>query len=50
MLTFEVAFLGWAFSLARTLISIPVFVALAIAMERLLPGDFRPPALDESFK
>ena len=47
MLTFEVAFLGWRFSLARTLISIPVFVALAVAMERLLPGDFRPPALEE---
>ncbi len=47
MLTFEVAFLGWQFSLARTLISIPVFVALAVAMERLLPGDFRPPALEE---
>ena len=47
MLTFEVAFLGWPFSLARTLISIPVFVALAVAMERLLPRDFRPPALEE---
>lgn len=47
MLTFEVAFLGWRFTLARTLISIPVFIALALAMERLLPGDFRPPALEE---
>jgi hypothetical protein len=47
MLTFEVAFLGWRFSLARTLISIPVFVTLAVAMERLLPGDFCPPALEE---
>jgi hypothetical protein len=28
------------------LISIPVFIALALAMERLLPGDFRPPALE----
>ena len=46
MLTFEVAFLGWRFSLARTLISIPVFIALALAMERLLPPDFRPPALE----
>jgi uncharacterized membrane protein YraQ (UPF0718 family) len=46
MLSFEVAFLGWRFSLARTLISIPVFVALAVVMERLLPGDFRPPALE----
>ena len=47
MLTFEVAFLGWRFSLARTLISIPVFIALAVAMEKLLPADFRPPALAE---
>ena len=46
MLTFEVAFLGWRFSLARTLISIPVFIALALAMERLLPDDYRPPALE----
>jgi uncharacterized membrane protein YraQ (UPF0718 family) len=45
MLTFEVAFLGWRFSLARTLISIPVFVALAVAMEKLLPADYRPPSL-----
>lgn len=47
MLTFEVAFLGWPFSLARTLISIPVFIALAVVMERLLPCDFLPPALEE---
>jgi len=47
MLTFEVAFLGWRFSLSRTLISIPVFVALAVAMERLLPVDFRPAGLEE---
>jgi len=47
MLTFEVAFLGWRFSLARTLISIPVFIILAIAMERLLPADFLPPGLEE---
>jgi len=47
MLTFEVAFLGWRFSLARTLISIPVFIILAIVMERLLPADFRPAGLEE---
>ena len=46
MLTFEVAFLGWRFSLARTLISIPVFIALAVAMEKLLPNDYRPPYSD----
>lgn len=48
MLTFEIAFLGWRFSLSRTLISIPVFVVLAFAMERLLPADFCPPGLEES--
>ena len=46
MLTFEVAFLGWRFSLARTLISIPVFIVLAVVMERLLPSDFRPAGLE----
>lgn len=46
MLTFEVAFLGWRFSLARTLISIPVFITLAVPMERLLPDDFRPPVME----
>jgi len=47
LLTFEVAFLGWRFSLARTLISIPVFIGLAVVMEKLLPAGFRPPALEE---
>jgi uncharacterized membrane protein YraQ (UPF0718 family) len=39
MLTFEVAFLGWQFSLARTAVTLPVFIALAYALERLLPRD-----------
>jgi uncharacterized membrane protein YraQ (UPF0718 family) len=43
MLSFEVAFLGWRFSLARSAISLPVFILLAILMERLLPRDYRPP-------
>lgn len=37
MLTFEVGFLGWQFSLARTFVTVPVFVLLAYALERLLP-------------
>jgi uncharacterized membrane protein YraQ (UPF0718 family) len=46
MLSFEVAFLGWRFSLARSAISLPVFILLAILMERLLPRDYRPPGFD----
>ena len=45
MLTFEVAFLGWRFSLARTLITLPVFILLGYLMERLLPPDFSPPTI-----
>lgn len=40
MLTFEVAFLGWKFSLARTLITLPVFIFLGFLMEKLLPRHF----------
>jgi uncharacterized membrane protein YraQ (UPF0718 family) len=43
MLTFEVGFLGWRFSLARTLVTIPVFVLLAYALEKLLPAGTRLP-------
>jgi len=39
MLTFEVAFLGWGFSLVRTAVTLPVFIALAYLLERLLPYD-----------
>jgi uncharacterized membrane protein YraQ (UPF0718 family) len=46
MLTFEVAFLGWSFSLARTFITLPVFVAIAIVMEKLLPKDYALPPGD----
>ena len=38
MLTFEVGFLGWRFSLLRTLLSLPVFVALAAVLDRALAG------------
>ena len=46
MLTFEVAFLGWRFSLARALISLPVFIVLSYLLERLLPKGFEIPALN----
>ena len=39
MLTFEVAFLGWQFSLVRTAVTLPVFIFLAYVLERLLPAD-----------
>jgi len=45
MLTFEVAFLGWSFSLARTLITLPVFILIGFAMERLLPAAYSPPGI-----
>jgi len=45
---FEVAFLGWSFSLTRTVITLPVFIVAAIVLERLLPGDFELPAADAS--
>ena len=45
MLTFEVAFLGWRFSLARTLITLPVFIALAYLLEHMLPRDLTLPGI-----
>jgi uncharacterized membrane protein YraQ (UPF0718 family) len=48
MLTFEVAFLGWSFSLARTLITLPVFIVVGVVMEKLLPSGFSLPSLDRS--
>ena len=47
MLTFEVAFLGWQFSLVRTAVTLPVFVLLAYLLERLLPADVSIPAAQE---
>jgi uncharacterized membrane protein YraQ (UPF0718 family) len=47
MLTFEVAFLGWQFSLARTLISLPVFIGIGVVLEKLLPSGFVLPAGEE---
>jgi len=34
MMTFEIGFLGWKFSLIRTLLSIPVIILIAIIMEK----------------
>ena len=39
MLTYEIAFLGWQFSLLRSAVTLPVFIALACLLERLLPDD-----------
>jgi hypothetical protein len=36
MLTFEIGFLAWKFSLLRTLITLPVFIVIAFVMEALL--------------
>lgn len=46
MLIFEVSFLGWAFSLTRTTITLPVFVVLAIVLEALLPKGYALPEVD----
>ncbi|MBN2805864.1 MAG: permease [Prolixibacteraceae bacterium] len=34
MLTFEIGFLGWKFSLIRTLLSLPLIILIGILMER----------------
>jgi len=48
MLTFEVAFLGWRFSLSRTLITLPVFIVASLVMEKLLPNDFVLPVAQDA--
>jgi uncharacterized membrane protein YraQ (UPF0718 family) len=45
MLTFEVGFLGWKFSLVRATVTVVVFVLLAYLLERLLPADTRLPEM-----
>lgn len=47
MVGFEVAFLGWRFSLARVLLTIPVFILVGVATARLLPTRYVPPGLNE---
>ncbi len=48
MVGFEVAFLGWRFSLARVLLTIPVFILVGVATARLLPEGYDPPGLNEA--
>jgi uncharacterized membrane protein YraQ (UPF0718 family) len=43
MLTFEMTFLGWRFSVARVLITLPVFILLGALMARFLPEGFKTP-------
>lgn len=45
MLTFEVTFLGWEFSVARTFFTLPVFILIGILMERILPQAFELPEM-----
>jgi uncharacterized membrane protein YraQ (UPF0718 family) len=41
MLTFEIGFMGFKFSLLRTLISLPVFYVIGVLMEKILSKDFQ---------
>jgi len=36
MITFEIGFLGWKFSLLRTLFSLPIIIIISIFMEKIL--------------
>jgi len=47
LLTFEVGFLGWPFSLARVLISLPAFILVGVLLDRLVP-DWTPPEFPAS--
>jgi uncharacterized membrane protein YraQ (UPF0718 family) len=35
MITFEIGFLGWKFSLLRTLFTLPIIIIIGILMEKL---------------
>lgn len=39
MLTFEIGFLGWKFSLLRTLFSLPAIIIIGVVMEKLLKNN-----------
>jgi len=41
MISFEVGFLGWDFTLLRTLVTLPFIIATALLMERLFGRNFR---------
>ncbi len=47
LLTFEVGFLGWQFSLARVLLSLPAFIFVGVLVDRLVPG-WTPPEFPAS--
>jgi len=47
LLAFEVGFLGWQFSLARVLISLPAFIFVGVLVDRLVPG-WTPPEFPAS--
>lgn len=36
MITFEIGFLGWKFSLLRTIFSLPIIIIISIIMEKIL--------------
>lgn len=36
MITFEIGFLGWKFSILRTLLSLPIIILIAFIMEKYL--------------
>lgn len=40
MMSFEIGFLGWKFTLMRTLLSLPIFILIAFIMEKLFEHDF----------
>ncbi len=41
MLSFEIGFLGWKFSLLRTLLSLPVFILIAVALDKMSGNSFK---------
>ncbi|MGC8765084.1 MAG: permease [Brevinematia bacterium] len=41
MLSFEIGYLGLKFSLLRTILSLPVFIIIAIIMEKMFSKDFK---------
>jgi uncharacterized membrane protein YraQ (UPF0718 family) len=46
MISFEIGFLGWRFSLLRTLITLPVFIVIAYGMEKII-GNSGLPSLEK---
>jgi len=40
MLSFEIGFLGWKFTLLRTILTLPVFIIIAVTMEKIFKNTF----------